>query len=119
MTLWLTLAVNSIAFGGLPFLLSARFSLMFGLVPISNLMHGPFFMLGAYFGVTLLAARGPISRLRRWRAPSLWRSLGAAWSAFIATSGGPRNSPTYLSASRQTRRPGACQSRQPRRSPTA
>jgi branched-subunit amino acid ABC-type transport system permease component len=42
MTLWLTLAVNSIAFGGLPFLLSAGFSLMFGLVPISNLMHGSF-----------------------------------------------------------------------------
>src|SRR6267142_3541226 len=58
MTLWLTLAVNSIAFGGLPFLLSAGFSLMLGLVPISNLMHGSFFMLGAYFGVTLLAAVG-------------------------------------------------------------
>src|SRR5712664_1493174 len=58
MTLWLTLAVNSIAFGGLPFLLSAGFSLMFGLVPIANLMHGSFFMLGAYFGVTLLAAVG-------------------------------------------------------------
>src|SRR6266702_4547562 len=55
MTLWLTLAVNSIAFGGLLFLLSAGFSLIFGLMRIPNLMHGSFFMLGAYFGVTFLA----------------------------------------------------------------
>src|SRR5258706_2459704 len=54
MTLWLTLAVNSIAFGGLLFLLSAGFSLIFGLMRIPNLMHGSFFMLGAYFGVTLM-----------------------------------------------------------------
>src|SRR5216684_4496135 len=54
MTLWLTLAVNSIAFGGLLFLLSAGFSLIFGLMRIPNLMHGSFFMLGAYFGVTFL-----------------------------------------------------------------
>jgi branched-chain amino acid transport system permease protein len=55
MNLWLTLAVNSIAFGGLLFLLSAGFSLIFGLMRIPNLMHGSFFMLGAYLGVTLLA----------------------------------------------------------------
>jgi branched-chain amino acid transport system permease protein len=54
MSLNLTLAVNSIAFGGLLFLLSAGFSLIFGLMRIPNLMHGSFFMLGAYFGVTLL-----------------------------------------------------------------
>jgi len=53
MTLWLTLAVNSIAFGGLLFLLAAGFSLIFGLMRIPNLMHGSFFMLGAYFGVSL------------------------------------------------------------------
>jgi branched-chain amino acid transport system permease protein len=55
MTLWLTLAVNSIALGGLLFLLSAGFSLIFGLMRIPNLMHGSFFMLGAYFGVTFLS----------------------------------------------------------------
>jgi branched-chain amino acid transport system permease protein len=54
MSLWLTLAVNSIALGGLLFLLSAGFSLIFGLMRIPNLLHGSFFMLGAYFGVTLL-----------------------------------------------------------------
>jgi branched-chain amino acid transport system permease protein len=55
MNLWLILAVNSIALGGLLFLLSAGFSLIFGLMRIPNLMHGSFFMLGAYFGVTLLS----------------------------------------------------------------
>jgi branched-chain amino acid transport system permease protein len=47
--------VNSIALGGLLFLLSAGFSLIFGLMRIPNLMHGSFFMLGAYFGVSFLA----------------------------------------------------------------
>ncbi|HEX2655656.1 MAG TPA: branched-chain amino acid ABC transporter permease [Xanthobacteraceae bacterium] len=53
----LTLAVNSIALGGLLFLLSSGFSLIFGLMRIPNLMHGSFFMLGGYFGVTLLDKR--------------------------------------------------------------
>jgi branched-chain amino acid transport system permease protein len=46
--------VNSISYGGLLFLLSAGFSLIFGLMRIPNLMHGSFFLLGAYFGVTFL-----------------------------------------------------------------
>jgi len=54
MNLWL-LAANSIAFGGLLFLLSAGFSLIFGLMRIPNLTHGSLFMLGAYFGVSLIA----------------------------------------------------------------
>jgi len=48
------LAVNSVALGGLLFLLSAGFSLIFGLMRIPNLVHGSFFMLGAYFGVSFL-----------------------------------------------------------------
>src|SRR5215467_4546944 len=48
------LAVNSMALGGLLFLLSAGFSLIFGLMRIPNLLHGSFFMLGAYLGVTFL-----------------------------------------------------------------
>ena len=54
MNLWLTLAVNSVALGGVLFLLSSGFSLIFGLMRIPNLMHGSFFMLGAYLGVTFL-----------------------------------------------------------------
>jgi branched-chain amino acid transport system permease protein len=55
MSLWLILAVNSVTLGGLLFLLSAGFSLIFGLMRIPNLMHGSFFMLGAYLGTTFLA----------------------------------------------------------------
>ena len=55
MNLWLVLAVNSITLGGLLFLLSAGFSLIFGLMRIPNLMHGSFFMLGAYMGSSFLA----------------------------------------------------------------
>jgi branched-chain amino acid transport system permease protein len=54
MNLWLVLTINSIAMGGLLFLLAAGLSLIFGLMRIPNLMHGSFFMLGAYLGVTFL-----------------------------------------------------------------
>ncbi len=54
MSLWLLLAVNSVTLGGLLFLLSAGFSLIFGLMRIPNLTHGSFFMLGAYLAVTLM-----------------------------------------------------------------
>ncbi|HYZ63297.1 MAG TPA: branched-chain amino acid ABC transporter permease [Acetobacteraceae bacterium] len=54
MNLWLLLTVNSITLGGLLFLLSAGFSLIFGLMRIPNLTHGSFFMLGAYFGASLM-----------------------------------------------------------------
>jgi len=46
--------VNSITFGGLLFLLSAGFSLIFGLMRIPNLTHGSLFMLGAYIGATFV-----------------------------------------------------------------
>src|SRR3954467_1845210 len=54
MNLTLLLTVNSISLGGLLFLLSSGFSLIFGLMRIPNLMHGSFFMLGAYIGASLL-----------------------------------------------------------------
>ena len=56
MSLWLLLAVNSITLGGLLFLLSAGFSLIFGLMRIPNLTHGSFFMLGAYLATSLIAS---------------------------------------------------------------
>ncbi len=55
MNLWLVLSVNSITLGGLLFLLSAGFSLIFGLMRIPNLTHGSFFMLGAYLATSLIA----------------------------------------------------------------
>ena len=89
---WPTLTVNSIALGGLLFLLSAGFSLIFGLMRIPNLMHGSFFMLGAYFGVSFLAA-----------GVNFW--LAALLSG--ARHGGHRRPDRALSAA-PPRRPGAC-----------
>ena len=57
MQFWIIQTLNSVAFGGLLFLLSSGFSLIFGLMRIPNLAHGGFFMLGAYFGYTLLALK--------------------------------------------------------------
>src|SRR5438552_2978572 len=47
MQFWIIQTLNSVAFGGLLFLLSSGFSLIFGLMRIPNLAHGAFFMLGA------------------------------------------------------------------------
>ena len=55
MSVWVVLAVNSVTLGGLLFLLSAGFSLVFGLMKIPNLTHGSFFMLGAYLATSLIA----------------------------------------------------------------
>jgi branched-chain amino acid transport system permease protein len=76
MNVWLTLTVNSIALGGLLFLLSSGFSLIFGLMRIPNLMHGAFFMLGAYLGVTML-----------WKGFNFWVAALASAVA-IAVVGG-------------------------------
>jgi branched-chain amino acid transport system permease protein len=55
MSFWLLLTVNSVTFGGLLFLLSAGFSLIFGLMRIPNLTHGSMFMVGAYLATTFLS----------------------------------------------------------------
>jgi branched-chain amino acid transport system permease protein len=54
MQFWVIQTLNSLALGGLLFLLSAGFSLIFGLMRIANLTHGAFFMLGTYIGVSAL-----------------------------------------------------------------
>ena len=57
MQFWIVQTLNSLALGGLLFLLAAGFSLIFGLMRIANLTHGSLFMLGAYLGVTALQVR--------------------------------------------------------------
>jgi branched-chain amino acid transport system permease protein len=54
MQFWIIQGLNSLSLGGLLFLLSSGFSLIFGLMRLANLTHGAFFMLGAYFGATAL-----------------------------------------------------------------
>ena len=76
MNFWLVLTVNSVTFGGLLFLLSAGFSLIFGLTRIPNLTHGSLFMLGAYFGAALIIGVGGV-KLNFWLAAIL-ATLGVA-----------------------------------------
>ncbi|MES2183463.1 MAG: branched-chain amino acid ABC transporter permease [Pseudomonadota bacterium] len=54
MQFWVIQTLNSFSLGGLLFLLSAGFALIFGLMRIANLMHGSLFMLGAYIAATAM-----------------------------------------------------------------
>jgi branched-chain amino acid transport system permease protein len=54
MQFWIIQGLNSLSLGGLLFLLSSGFSLIFGLMRLANLAHGAFFMLGAYFAATAM-----------------------------------------------------------------
>ena len=76
MQFWIIQTLNSLALGGLLFLLSAGFSLIFGLMRIANLTHGALFMLGAYVGVSVLKV-----------IPNLWLAALAS-GATIALFGG-------------------------------
>jgi branched-chain amino acid transport system permease protein len=79
MTLYLLLAVNSVALGGLLFLLSSGFSLIFGLMRIPNLTHGSLFMLGAYFGASFYLW----AKLDFWLAALLAALVTAALGGLI------------------------------------
>jgi branched-chain amino acid transport system permease protein len=79
MSVWLLLAINSVTLGGLLFLLSAGFSLIFGLMRIPNLTHGSLFMLGAYFGASFVIWY----HLDFWLAAVLSGILVAAFGALI------------------------------------
>ena len=54
MQFWIIQGLNSLSLGGLLFLLSSGFSLIFGLMRVANLTHGAFFMLGTYLGAIVL-----------------------------------------------------------------
>ena len=69
MQFWIVQGLNSLSLGGLLFLLSSGFSLIFGLMRLANLTHGAFFMLGTYFGATAL---------RAWDGLNIWvTAIGA------------------------------------------
>src|SRR5260370_37881835 len=51
-------ALNGLAYGVLLFLLSVGLTLIFGMLDIVILAHGSFYMLGAYAGLTVIAATG-------------------------------------------------------------
>ncbi|MBV9565975.1 MAG: branched-chain amino acid ABC transporter permease [Bradyrhizobium sp.] len=105
MQFWIIQGLNSLSLGGLLFLLSSGFSLIFGLMRLANLTHGAFFMLGTYFaavalrsfeglniwitalgvGVTVAAMGGLFERLvlRRLRANPLGQVLVTLGMSFI------------------------------------
>jgi branched-subunit amino acid ABC-type transport system permease component len=60
-------ALNGLSYGMLLFLLSVGLTLIFGMLDIVNLAHGSFYLLGAYAGLTLIAATG-----------NFWLALAAA-----------------------------------------
>jgi len=76
MQFWVIQTLNSLALGGLLFLLSSGFSLIFGLMRIANLTHGALFMLGAYLGVSILHV-----------VPNLWAAAALGGLA-VAVFGG-------------------------------
>src|SRR4029077_6474240 len=59
--------LNGLVYGVLLFLIAAGLSLIFGLMNVVSLAHGSFFMLGAYFGL------------------SIFRLTGAFWGGLVLT----------------------------------
>ncbi len=55
---FLAQALNGLSYGVLLFLLSVGLTLIFGMLDVVNLAHGSFYLLGAYAGLTLIAATG-------------------------------------------------------------
>lgn len=82
MNFWVSLTVNSITFGGLLFLLSAGFALIFGLMRIPNLTHGSLYMLGAYIGASFLIGFVSI-KVNFWAAALLAALIVAAFGALV------------------------------------
>lgn len=54
--LLIQLILNGLSFGALLFLVASGFTLVFGLMRISNLAHGGFFLVGAYVAVVTVGA---------------------------------------------------------------
>lgn len=54
----ITQILNGLVYGMLLFLVSAGLSLIFGLMHVVNLAHGSFYMLGAFFGLTVVRVTG-------------------------------------------------------------
>ena len=54
MQFWVIQTLNSLALGGLLFMLSSGFALIFGLMRIANLTHGSLFMIGAYVAASVI-----------------------------------------------------------------
>lgn len=68
MQIAVTQIVNGLVLGMLLFLMSAGLSLIFGLMNVVNVAHGSFFMLGAFFAMTIAERSG-----------DFWLGLALGW----------------------------------------
>lgn len=68
MQIAVTQIVNGLVLGMLLFLMSAGLSLIFGLMNVVNIAHGSFFMLGAFFALTIAERTG-----------EFWLGLALGW----------------------------------------
>src|ERR1700691_2811668 len=66
MELFVAQLLNGLVYGVLLFLMAAGLSLIFGLMNVVSLVHGSFFMLGAFIGL------------------SIFRFTGSFWLAFVS-----------------------------------
>jgi branched-chain amino acid transport system permease protein len=57
-TQFVTIALNGLTLGALYFLVASGFTLIFGLVRVTNLAHGAFYLLGGYVGFAVVDAGG-------------------------------------------------------------
>jgi len=76
---WLTLTVSGLAMGMMIFIMASGLTLVFGLMDVINFGHGAFISVGAFVGISTLAALGSWSG-----APSLVLNLAAVLAAAIA-----------------------------------
>lgn len=78
-TSWLTLTVSGLAMGMMIFIMASGLTLVFGLMDVINFGHGAFISLGAFMGVSVLAA------LSGWTEnPSLLLNVAAVVLAILA-----------------------------------
>lgn len=57
-TQFVTIALNGITLGALYFLVASGFTLIFGLMRVTNLAHGAFYLLGGYVGFSVADSTG-------------------------------------------------------------
>lgn len=72
---WALQALNGVSMGALLFLLASGFTLIFGLARVVNMAHGAFYLLGGYFGLSVLRFTG-----------SFWLALLAGGVGIIVVS---------------------------------
>lgn len=75
---WVTLTLAGLAMGMMIFIMASGLTLVFGLMDVLNFGHGAFISLGAFVGVTVMAALGP------WMdSPSLLVNLTAVLAGAV------------------------------------